>query len=221
MARRIHAADPARSDRSFSAVRCSALTDSELYLEVFGHLREREGLAGGGGAGIIETVQGGTVYLADIGETSGRFQVDLLCLLESGVVSFSPARSVYLGGARIICGSCESPVELIARGKLRHDLFFRLQVLRMVLPPLRERREDIGVLSDFLVREFCHEAGREVPRIAPEALRVLEEAEWRENVRELKGVLQKALVSLDGLVLTGPAVRTALAEVSAVSGSGE
>jgi len=121
-------------------------------------------------------------------------QVDLLRLLDSGEVAFGGGAVARLGRARIICGTTADLDAASAAGEFRSDLLSRLRVLSIRIPPLRDRKEDINLLARHFVKEFCAEARQTEPGLSDGALELLREVRWPENVRELRGVIERALI---------------------------
>lgn len=190
-----HAPDP------FIAVNCTALTETLLESELFGHVRGAFTGAVQARKGFFELAGTGTIFLDEVGSTGNDFQAKLLRILED--------REFYpVGGerprrteARIMAASQRPLEELVAAGSFREDLLFRLKVVEIRVPPLRERTGDIPVLIEHLLNKTCRELHKQVPEMSPEALRELASYSWPGNVRELEHALTRAVVLARGPVI--------------------
>jgi DNA-binding NtrC family response regulator len=197
VAHAIHHLSP-RRDGPFIAVNCAALPDTLLESELFGHEKGAFTGAAERRLGRFELADGGTLFLDEIGEMPSSLQVKLLRVLES--------RSFFrVGGAqpirvdvRVIAATNRSLKEATALGEFRDDLFYRLNVLSIYLPPLRERRSDIPILIVRFVHHFTREHGRPFRGISPEALQILVDADWPGNVRQLRNLLESMVVLSPG-----------------------
>lgn len=194
VARTIHEADPERGPHPFLALNCGAMNPEALHEELFGERKGSSHSEAGVFPGVLSKGFAGTLYLEEIERTSGRLQVDLLRLVDSGEVAFSGGGVARLGRGRIICGTSVDLDAVAGSGDFRPDLLSRLRVLCVRVPALRERKEDIDILAQHFVREFCSEARRPVPSLSEGALELLREVRWPENVRELRGVIERALI---------------------------
>ena len=185
-ARAIHAASP-RREMAFVPINCGALPDSLLESELFGY--EDGAFTGsrrGGRMGLFEFGHGGTVFLDEIAEVPTHLQSKLLRALQSGHIRRVGGNEEIQVDARIIAATNKNLGQLVRERKFREDLYYRLNVIPLTIPPLRQRREDIAVL----VRHFLE---REQGGITPEAFAVLSRHQWPGNVRELENVLERAL----------------------------
>ncbi len=189
------------SSEPFIAVNCTALTDSLLESELFGHVKGSFTGATGSRKGYFELAGKGTIFLDEIGDTSPDFQTKLLRVLQE--------RQFYpVGGeeprstkARVI-GATHRPIErLIEEGRFREDLYFRLKVVEINVPPLRERPGDIQMIATALLGKIREETGRDVRRISDEALLRLQHHPWPGNVRELENALMRAAIVARGTVI--------------------
>ena len=189
------------SSEPFIAVNCTALTDSLLESELFGHVKGSFTGATGSRKGYFELAGKGTIFLDEIGDTSPDFQTKLLRVLQE--------RQFYpVGGeeprstkARVI-GATHRPIErLIEEGRFREDLYFRLKVVEINVPPLRERPGDIQMIATALLGKIRGETGRDVRRISDEALLRLQHHPWPGNVRELENALMRAAIVARGTVI--------------------
>jgi transcriptional regulator with PAS, ATPase and Fis domain len=176
------------------AVNCGAIPESLAESELFGH--EKGAFSGAVAAreGCVEAADGGTLFLDEIGELSPPLQVKLLRVLQQRIffrLGSSTPRSVDI---RIIAATHRDLEADAKAGRFREDLFYRLNVLRLHLPPLRERREDIGLIAEALVTRLAAAVGRRAAGLEPAAVALLRDGRWRGNVRELANVLERALV---------------------------
>jgi two-component system, NtrC family, response regulator AtoC len=191
VARAIHF-NGSRADQCFYAVNCGALTESLLETELFGHVRGSFTGAVENKRGIFEEASGGTVFLDEVSEMSPGLQVKVLRTLEEQEVRRIGSNQVIKIDVRIIAASNQNLVERVEEGKFRQDLFYRLRVIEIELPPLRERREDIPLLVEHFLKKFGQERERTFS-ISPEALSALMSYAWSGNVRELENALESAV----------------------------
>jgi DNA-binding NtrC family response regulator len=184
-----------RASKPFVAVSCAALPETLLESELFGYEKGAFTGADQQKRGKFEIADGGTIFLDEIGDISPKLQVDLLRVLQD--------RTFYrLGGAeevrvdaRVIAATHVNLQRAIAEGRFRDDLFYRLNVIEIRIPPLRERREDIPLLARHFVERFAHELGKDVGDISDGALKVLMDYNWPGNVRELENAIERAIVT--------------------------
>ncbi|MBM4015342.1 MAG: sigma-54-dependent Fis family transcriptional regulator [Planctomycetes bacterium] len=196
-ARAIHALSP-RHDGPFVRVNCAALSETLLESELFGH--ERGAFTGAlqRREGRFELAHKGTLLLDEVSEVSPRIQAKLLRVLEEEEFERVGGNRTLSVDVRVIATSNRDLEKAIADGSFREDLFYRLHVVPLRLPPLRERLEDVPLLAESFLRRFARENGKEVRRIAPAALARLQGWRWPGNVRELSNVLQRAVVLAGG-----------------------
>ena len=192
VARSLHEFSP-RSRRPFVPVNCGALTETLLESELFGHERGAFTGAVAAGKGLFEQAQGGTLFLDEITETSPGFQVKLLRALQEGEVRPVGSRRVVRVDVRIVAAANQDPEELMNDARFRRDLYYRLGVVRLTVPPLRERKEDIPQLAAHFLRRISERLGRPV-RMTAESLARLQAYAWPGNVRELENVIERAAV---------------------------
>jgi DNA-binding NtrC family response regulator len=192
VARSLHEFSP-RSRRPFVPVNCGALTETLLESELFGHERGAFTGAVAAGKGLFEQAQGGTLFLDEITETSPGFQVKLLRALQEGEVRPVGSRRVVRVDVRIVAAANQDPEELMNHARFRRDLYYRLGVVRLTVPPLRERKEDIPQLAAHFLRRISERLGRPV-RMTAESLARLQAYAWPGNVRELENVIERAAV---------------------------
>jgi len=197
-ARALHAFSR-RADGPFAAVNCGALSESLLESELFGHVRGSFTGAVNDKAGRFEAAHGGTLFLDEIGELPLHSQVKLLRALDSGVIERVGSVTPIRVDVRIVAATNRDLQAEVTAGRFRADLFFRLAVLRLDLPPLRERKEDIPALAERFLAEF---APGNAPRLSREAEALLVGHDWPGNVRELRNAMaQAAAVCAGGLIL--------------------
>ncbi|MCO5171931.1 MAG: sigma 54-interacting transcriptional regulator [Planctomycetes bacterium] len=202
VARALHQASP-RRDGPFVAFNCSAVTDTLLESELFGALKGSYTGADRDRQGLFELAHGGTLFMDEVGDMSLDMQAKLLRVLETGELRPVGGRQVIKVDVRIISASHFDLRALSQQGKMREDLFYRLNVLRIELPPLRERREDLARLAEHFLERVAKERGEPRRRLSPEALEVLLRHPFPGNVRELRNVIERACVLEAGEVIGG------------------
>ena len=197
-ARAIHDSSPRRG-YPFVPVNCAALPHDLLESEMFGHQRGAFTGASMNRAGLFMSAEGGTIFLDEISEMPLTLQVKLLRVLEDGMVrSVGSDRGIRVN-VRVIAASNQDLGAMIARNAFREDLFYRLQVVPILIPPLRERRSDIPLLVEHFLAEACarHPGGRP-PRITDEAMVHLWSYDWPGNVRELENLIERMVILCEG-----------------------
>jgi len=192
VARRLHFGSD-RVARPFVAVNCKALAESVLESELFGHEKGAFTGAVAAHAGCFERAHGGTLFLDEIGEVSPSFQGKLLRALQEGEVQRVGASAPRKADARVVTATNRDLRSEIAAGRFREDLFFRLDVIRIAIPPLRERREDLLPLAQFFLDRHARSSGREL-HLSREAEELLLAHDWPGNVRELSNAIERASV---------------------------
>jgi two-component system, NtrC family, response regulator HydG len=195
VAKAVHA-EGSRSDAPFVAVNCAALPESLLETELFGHARGAFTGASQARKGLVVEANGGTLFLDEIGDMALALQAKLLRVLQSGEVRAVGGEAVRTVDVRCIAATHRDLKTLVRQGQFREDLFFRLDVLRLRVPPLRERREDIPAL----VEHFLERCARRVPQgsmtgFTPEAFDLLHKYAWPGNVRELENLIERLAVT--------------------------
>ena len=202
VARFIHRASP-RSRGPFVAISCAALPDQLLESELFGYERGAFTGADHAKAGQIELASAGVLFLDEVTEMSPIAQAKLLRVLQEREFRRLGGTRLVKADVRVIAASNRNLREAVAEGRFREDLFYRLQVFDIRLPPLRERRGDIPLLADAFLREFKRSTGPWSTGLAPDALERLAAHDWPGNVRELRNVLERAAILSEGGPITG------------------
>jgi len=201
VARSIHKRSARKSGR-FVPVDCGAIPEDLLESEFFGHERGAFTGAHTRSLGLLEFAHQGTFFLDEIGELSPRLQVKLLRVLQERKIRRVGGRDEIGVDVRVVAATSRNLAEEIKQGRFREDLFYRINVGRIDLPPLRERREDIPLLVEHFVERHAAEMGRQVTGIDPEVVEVLSRYPWPGNVRELQNVLKRALAMCRQAVLS-------------------
>ncbi len=191
------------SDEPFIAVNCTALTDTLLESELFGHVRGAFTGAVGGKKGYFELAGKGTIFLDEIGDTSPDFQSKLLRVLQGRQFYPVGGEQPKTTEARVVAATHQPMEELVSEGGFREDLYFRLRVVEIHVPTLRERKGDIPLLAQHLFGRIRRDTGATVRVISQEAMTSLEEYDWPGNVRELENALTRAAIVARG-PLVGP-----------------
>jgi DNA-binding NtrC family response regulator len=193
VARLIHRLSP-RRDRGFFPVNCAALTETLLESELFGHERGAFTGAVSTRKGIFEVASDGTLFLDEVAATSGAFQAKLLRAVETGEFTRVGGTQPIRSQARIIAATNTDLANAVEAGRFRGDLLYRLCVVQLSLPPLRERPEDVPMLAEFLLHRHATRLNRPVVNISEDALRALVRYRWPGNIRELENVLERAVI---------------------------
>jgi len=191
-ARAIHALSP-RSEAAFVSVNCGALPETLLESELFGHVKGAFTDAHQSKRGLFEAAHRGTLLLDEVGEMPPAMQVKLLRVLQEKRVRRVGGTEESDVDVRVIAATNKPLEELVKERRFREDLFYRLNVIPLWIPALRERREDIPVLAEHFLRKFSREMGKPVSDISPEAMSLLERYRWPGNVRELENVIERAV----------------------------
>ncbi len=193
VARAIHSASPRRF-HPLVVIHCGALTETLLESELFGHEKGAFTGAQYRKKGKFEIAEGGTVFLDEIGDISLKTQTDLLRVLQEREITRVGGNQVIKVDFRVIAATNRNLEEMVEEGKFRPDLFYRLNVFRIELPPVRERREDIPLLVDHFVRKFSLAMSKKITRVSPSAMYQLQQYPWPGNVRELENAVERAMV---------------------------
>jgi DNA-binding NtrC family response regulator len=197
VAEAIHRASP-RAEGPFVRVNCAALTESLLESELFGHAQGAFTGAVRDRAGRFEAADGGTLFLDEVGEVPEHTQVKLLRALQNREIERVGENRPRRVDVRVIAATNSDLEERVRKGTFREDFYFRLKVITLRLPPLRERPGDVVPLAEHFLRMYAERHGRPVTRFAPEALAVLQAHDWPGNVRELENVVEAAVVLSEG-----------------------
>jgi DNA-binding NtrC family response regulator len=196
LARTLHQLSP-RADRPFVAINCSAIPESLMESEIFGHERGAFTGAAERRIGCFELADGGTLLLDEIGEMPAPTQAKLLRVLEDRKVRRLGSKTETPVDVRVLAATNKDPEQAVAHGLLRQDLYFRLNVFHINLPPLRDRKEDIGPLVEHILRDLNAKHSRQVRGINSEVSELFHSYTWPGNVRELRNVLERAVIVCD------------------------
>ena len=196
IARAIHARS-SRRDGPFVAVNCGALPDQLLQSELFGHVRGAFTGAIRDRGGRFELAAGGTLFLDEIGDTSPQLQIELLRVMQERTYERVGESRSRTADVRIVAATNKNLVRAVEEGEFREDLYYRLRVVPVEIPPLRERREDVAPLAQHLLARVCGRHGRQL-RFSPDALRALLPLDWPGNVRQLENALEYAVAVCRG-----------------------
>ena len=201
VARAIHANSP-RKFFPFVSVHCGALTESLLESELFGH--EKGAFTGAmyNRKGRFEMADNGSIFLDEIATISAKMQVELLRVLESKSFMRVGGNKEIASDFRVICATNRDLKSMVEKGTFREDLFYRLNVMNIQLPPLRDRIEDIPLLVDFFIRKYCTSMNRQDMTIDPAAMNRLKEFNFPGNIRELENMIERAIVVGNGKKIT-------------------
>jgi two-component system nitrogen regulation response regulator GlnG len=190
-----------RADRPFLAINCAAIPENLLESELFGHEKGAFTGANQRRIGKFEQCNGGTLFLDEIGDMTPLTQTKVLRVLQDQQFQRVGGTEVIRTDVRLIAATNRDLETMVVTGDFRNDLYYRLNVCSIHLPSLLQRREDVPLLANYYLKRFNRELGKEVYRIAPEAMRWLEHYPWPGNVRELQSVLKQALLQATGPVL--------------------
>lgn len=182
----------------FVAVNCSAVPETLLESELFGHMKGSFTGAVANKAGLFEVANGGTIFLDEIGDTSPTIQVKLLRVIQEREFRRVGGSQDMKVDVRIIAATNRDLEKAVADGSFREDLYYRLDVIPIRLPPLRLRTGDIPLLVNHFLDRFSKESGKPAPELTPEAIRVLLGHEWRGNVRELENLIERVVAFSTG-----------------------
>ncbi len=203
VARAIHYNSP-RSSAPFIPVNCGGIPEGLLESELFGHVKGAFTGASVTRAGFFQTADGGTIFLDEVSETSLSMQVKLLRVLQDKEVCMVGANRTQKVDVRILAATNKDLSNQVNKKAFREDLFFRLNVINIKVPPLRERREDILLLVNYFANKYAEEFAKESPQFSNKALNVFENYNWPGNVRELENVIQRLLVMEEDNIIDAP-----------------
>jgi two-component system response regulator PilR (NtrC family) len=192
VARAIHY-NSLRRERPFVALNCGGVPETLLESELFGHMRGAFTGADANKKGLMEVAEGGTVFLDEIGEMNTTMQVKLLRVLQDRRFRRLGGTEEVQADIRVIAATNQDLEKLVASGRFREDLFYRINVIPMHLPPLRERKEDIPLLAEHFLSKYAEQMKKPVRRVAQDALLLLQTYGWPGNVRELENVIERAV----------------------------
>jgi two-component system response regulator AtoC len=184
------------------AIDCGALPETLLESELFGYVKGSFTGAIGNKKGLFEEAHGGTLLLDEIGDTTLAFQSKLMRVLQEGEIRPVGSNKSIKVDVRVIAATNKDLMEAVEKKAFREDLYYRLAVVPVVIPPLRERKEDIPLLVDHFTKKYCEQNGMETKKILPQIMKVLIDYPWRGNVRELENVIERAV-----LMSPGPEIR--------------
>jgi len=201
IARAIHYNSP-RSNKPFVAINCSAIPDTLLESELFGYVKGAFTGANKDKKGLFEEANGGTLFLDEVGDLPVPLQVKLLRVIQEEEIRRVGSSQTQKVDVRLITATLKNLSEEIKKGSFREDLYYRLNVLPIHIPPLRERKEDISLLVDHFLCRFSEEMKKPVQKVAPEVIQILTDYSWPGNVRELENTIERAMVLETSDILT-------------------
>ncbi len=200
VARAIHY-NSSRGSAPFVPVNCGGIPEGLLESELFGYVKGSFTGATDTRAGFFQTAEGGTIFLDEVSETSTQMQVKLLRVLQDKEIYMVGSTKAQKVDVRIIAATNKDLRKLVEKGEFREDLYFRLNVIAIDIPPLRERGDDILLLINHFATKFAEEYSKPVPRFSDKALQSLRNYHWPGNVRELENVIQRLIVMTEGEVI--------------------
>jgi DNA-binding NtrC family response regulator len=209
VARAVHYGS-ARASAAFVPVNCAGIPEGLVESELFGHVKGAFTSATGNRSGLFAAADGGTIFLDEIGELAQATQAKLLRVLQEQEVQTVGADRPRKVDVRVIAATNKDLGAPVARGAFREDLFYRLHVVTIDLPPLRDRGDDVLLLAQYFLGRFSTQAGRAVPRLTDRAIEALRAYSWPGNVRELQNLLQRLIILTDGDELDATALPAAM-----------
>jgi len=198
-ARAVHSLSHRRS-HPFVGVNCSAIPESLLESELFGHVKGAFTGATRDKVGLFQAAEGGTLFLDEVGDMSPILQVKVLRALQEHEIRRVGEDQVIKINVRLVTATNRDMPEMIQRGLLREDFYYRIRVFEIRLPPLRERKEDISLMVNHFIGVLSKETGKRIRTVAPEALKHLLDYSWPGNVRELRNVIRRAALLASGVI---------------------
>ena len=190
--------DPERADRAFIGVNCAAIPPSLIASELFGHEKGAFTGATQRRLGRFESANGGTIFLDEIGDLPGEIQIALLRVLQEREIERVGGNNSIPVDVRVLAATHRDLNALVAEGRFREDLLYRLNVVPIEVPPLRERVADIPLLVEYFIDRFGKRAGKKFKTIDKKSLKAFQSYEWPGNVRELQNVIERAVILSEG-----------------------
>jgi len=209
VARAIHL-QSSRADRPFVAVNCAAIPETLIESELFGHEKGSFSGATAMKRGQFEQADGGTLFLDEIGDMSLNTQAKVLRALQEQQFTRVGGIKLLKVDVRVLAASNKDLMKEIEKGAFREDLYYRLNVVPIVVPPLRERREDIPLLIRHFMKVHAEEQGLRMKEVTPEAMNVFQQYEWPGNIRELRNLIERLMIMVPGNVIDVAQTMTAL-----------
>ena len=203
VARAIHYSGPHASSQ-FVPVNCGAIPEELIESELFGHLKGTFTGANETRAGFFHTADGGTIFLDEISNTSHSMQIKLLRVLQDKEVYMIGSKKPQKIDVRVVAATNVDLSEMVKRNEFREDLFYRLNVININIPPLRERGNDILLLINYFTNKYAREYNKRLPEFSDKALQVLQDYNWPGNVRELQNVIQSLTIMTDEVIIDVP-----------------
>jgi len=207
-----------RAARNFVKVNCAALQENLLESELFGHEKGAFTSADRQRIGRFEQADGGTLFLDEIGDMSPNTQAKILRVLQEHEFERLGGTRTIRVDVRLVAATNRNLAQMVSNGQFREDLFFRLNVVSIDMPPLRERKEDIEALATFFIRKFAGELKKKVDGLAPDAVKLLMRYNWPGNIRELENALERAVLLTEGPLISGGDLRLGELSTTPVSG---
>jgi Nif-specific regulatory protein len=209
-----------RNNRNFVKVNCAALQENLLESELFGHEKGAFTGADKQRVGRFEQADGGTLFLDEVGDMSANTQAKILRVLQEHEFERLGGTRTLRCDVRVITATNRNLPQMVANGQFREDLYYRLNVVSIEMPPLRERKDDIGALATFFLRRFASELKKRVDGLSPDALKLLMRYNWPGNIRELENSIERAVLLSEGPQVTSTDLRLGELSTSAPSGDG-
>jgi len=206
-----------RADKAYVCLNCSALPETLIDSELFGYEKGAFTGADADKPGLIESAHAGTLFLDEITTLNPNLQSKLLRVLQEHSVQRLGGRSAKKIDFRLICATNDDLEDLVKKGQFREDLYYRVNVVPIFVPPLRDRKGDLPLLVDHFLRVYCTAAKKPLKRIQPDVMGILEDYAWPGNVRELENIIQRLVVMSDSPVITAEQLPQSLLYSSAVS----
>src|SRR5579863_889231 len=219
VARTVHKLSP-RAGRPFIAINCSAIPESLMESEIFGHEKGAFTGAAERRVGCFELADGGTLLLDEIGEMPAQTQAKLLRVLEDRTVRRLGSKVETPVDVRVVAATNKNPEQAVADGHLRQDLYFRLNVFHIHLPPLREHKEDLPLLIEHLLAEISEKHGKKVSGAGADVMDLFKSYTWPGNVRELRNVLERSAIASDRGTITRQHLPSDFGRAPATSSTG-